>query len=205
VARPRKFCLVGNQALQLSIINKFAESNYHIAVGSRCFWSPSNIIHTFDNQNFLMTRFTTNANRFDPYKNFRFRVKMDGKVVAGIAEVTGIPITEVSKSKYNKTKQPGLTKFANVTLKRGITSDTDFLNWVNSAATHGKSNAENKKSLQKDVAIELLDEDGKVVLSYLLKRVWISKITGPNLNAKGNEVAIETIELQHEGLEVTRC
>jgi len=153
-----------------------------------------------------MTRFTTNANRFDPYKNFKFRVKLDGKAVAGIAEVTGIPTTEVSRSKYNKTKQPGLTKFSNVTLKRGITIDADFLNWVNSAATHGRSNAENKKkSLQKEVTIDLLDEDGTPVLSYLLKGVWISKITGPNLKATGNEVAIETIELQHEGLEVTRC
>jgi len=153
-----------------------------------------------------MTRFTTSANRFDPYKNFKFRLKMDGKAVAGIAEVTGIPITEISKSKYNKTKQPGLTKFSNVTLKRGITSDADFLNWANSLATHGRSDAENKKkSLQKDVTIELLDEEGTPVLSYLLTGAWISKITGPNLNATGNEVAIEAIELQHEGVEVTRC
>jgi phage tail-like protein len=153
-----------------------------------------------------MTRFTTNVNRFDPYKNFKFRIKMDGKAVAGIAEVTGIPTTQVSRSKYNKTKQPGLTKFSSVTLKRGITSDADFLNWVNNVATHGRSNAENKKKfLKKDITIELLDEDGTLVLSYLLAGVWISKITGPNLNARGNEVAIETIELQHEGLEVTRC
>jgi len=153
-----------------------------------------------------MTRFTANTNRFDPYKNFKFRVKMDGKLVAGITEVSGLPATEVSRSKYNKTKQPGLTKFPSVTLKRGITSDADFLNWVNSVATHSTFNAGNKKNfLKKDITIDLLDEDGKLFLSYLLTGAWISKITGPNLNASGNEVAIETIELQHEGLEVSKC
>lgn len=141
-------------------------------------------------------RFTTNANRFDPYKNFKFRVKWDGRVVAGIAEVSGLPVTDVSKRKYNKTKQPGLKKHPNVTLKRGVSNDSDFFNWVNS---------ESGNMDRKDITIELFDESGKLVLSYRLTRSWPSKISAPDLKADSNEVAIESIELTHEGIEITKC
>ena len=163
------------------------------------------MIHTFGNQNPSMTRFTANTHRFDPYKNFKFRIIINGRVVAGITEVSGLP-TEVFESKTKKRKMPGLQKFSNITLKRGVTHDADFFNWANSAKGAGSSNAKLKQNdFRKDVTIELRDEDGKLVLSYLLTGVWISKISAANLDAKGNELAIETIELVHEGLEITRC
>ena len=101
---------------------------------------------------------------------------------------------------------PGLQKFPTIILKRGISHDPDFLKWANSATTDGSSNAEPKqKDFRKDISIELNDEHGNLVSSYLLTRGWISKISTPNLNAKSNEVIIETIELEHEGVAITWC
>ncbi len=131
---------------------------------------------------------------------------MDGRVVAGITEVSGLHSAESSESKTKKGKIPGLQKFPSITLKKGISHDPDFLKWANSATTAGSSNAEPKQNdFRKDIRIELNDEHGNFVSSYLLTRGWISKISAPDLNAKGNEVVIDTIELEHEGVEITRC
>jgi phage tail-like protein len=153
---------------------------------------------------YFMTQFTPNANRFDPYKNFKFRVKVDGKIVAGIVEVLGLPAAAISK-KYNKTKQPGLTKFTSVTLKRGVSHDTAFINWAKNISAHSPNRDSTRSDFRKDISIEVYDEAGKLVSSYLLTRSFPSKISAADLKADGNEVAIETIELTHEGLEITPC
>jgi len=143
-----------------------------------------------------MAEFTTNTHRFDPYKNFKFRVKFSGRVVAGVAEVSGLPDAKIAKTKYMKHKQPGLTKYTNVTLKRGVTGDSSFFNWVNGASA-------NKD--HKDITIEVFDESGRLVLAYHLGSSWPVKLAASDLNADGSEVAIESIELAHEGIQITNC
>jgi phage tail-like protein len=164
------------------------------------------ILHTFARQTLFMTQSNISAHRFDPYKNFKFHIRLDGRIVAGITEVSGLHSAKSSEAKTIKRKIPGVQKFPTITLKRGISHDQDFLKWANSATTGGSSNADPKQDdFRKDISIELNDEHGNLVSSYLLNRGWVSKISAPNLNAKGNEVVIETIELEHEGVEITKC
>jgi phage tail-like protein len=139
--------------------------------------------------------------RNDPYKNFNFLVEIDGiasaafKSVSGLAgEVEVIEYREGSDRLTSSRKLPGRVRYANVTLKRGITSSRDLWDWWRTVA---EGNTQ-----RRNVAIVLLDDARNPVLRWLLRDAWIVKIEGPELDAGGNEVAIETIELAHEGLEL---
>lgn len=157
-----------------------------------------------------MTTFTANPNRFDPYKNFRFRVKWDGRYVAGISKVSPLKRTsEVVEfrnggEQITPRKSPGVTKFEAVTLERGVTHDPEFENWaalvwkINNAA--GSQVALN--GFRKDLLLELHNEAGQIVLGYKIYRAWVSEYSAlPELDANANAVAIETLVLQHEGFE----
>jgi phage tail-like protein len=138
--------------------------------------------------------------RDDPYKNFNFRVEIDGITLAGFSEVSGLEI-ETAVIEYRVLgasagevhKLPGLTKYANLVLRRGITQNAELWNWRKAvdAGTDYRRNG----------SIVLLDDEGTEVVRWNFFNGWIAKWQGPLLNARGNEVAIEAIEIAHEGLE----
>jgi phage tail-like protein len=138
------------------------------------------------------------SQRDDPYKGFNFRVEIDGVTVAAFSEVSGLAsetdVIEYRTGAESNTvrKLPGLTKHANIVLRRGVTQDDELWNWRKTVVD---GNVE-----RRDGSIVLLDDDRADVLRWNFSQGWISKWTGPDLNAKANEVAIETIEIAHEGL-----
>jgi phage tail-like protein len=138
--------------------------------------------------------------RHDPYKNFPFRVEIEGLASAGFAEVSGLS-AEAEVIEYREgadmtstRKLPGLIKYPNVTLKRGITSSRELFDWWKTVV--------NGKVQRRSVFIILLDDDGTDVLRWALHEAWIAKIEFGDLEAEGNDVAIESIELAHERLEL---
>jgi phage tail-like protein len=156
-----------------------------------------------------MAEFSVNATRFDPYKNFKFRVKWDGKYVAGISKVGGLKrTTEVVKHREggdpsSSRKSPGRTEYEAITLERGVTHDTDFSAWANAAQVLDKgSPSTSLKNLRQEVRIDLLNEEGQPALRYFLHRCWVSEFQAlPDLDAGANAVAIEHIKLENEGWE----
>lgn len=157
-----------------------------------------------------MAEFSVNADRFDPYKNFKFRVKWDGKCVAGISEVSGLSRhTDVIEWRQggepNTTrKMPGVTHYDSIILTRGVTHDPEFEKWANKVwnINSGLGSEVSLKDFRKDISIELLNEAGQLVLSYKIFRCWVSEYTAlPDLDANAPEVAIQSITLVHEGWE----
>src|SRR6478609_1404006 len=149
-----------------------------------------------------MTQFTVNAQRFDPYKNFKFRVKWDNRYVAGVSKVSALKrTTEVVKHREggdtsSSRKSPGRTDFDAVTLERGVTHDTEFEKWANKVWNHaGGPGAEvSLKDFRKDIIIEVYNEAGQVALSYKVYRCWVSEYRAvPDLDANANAVAIQSI------------
>jgi phage tail-like protein len=157
-----------------------------------------------------MAQFTVNASRFDPYKNFKFRVKWDGRYVAGISKVGALKrSTEVVEHREGgdqstSRKSPGRSKYEAITLERGVTHDKDFEQWANKVWNFG-AGAGAEVSLQdfrKDVIIDLFNEAGQKVISYRVFRCWVSEYQSlPDLDANANAVAIQTIKLENEGWE----
>jgi phage tail-like protein len=155
-----------------------------------------------------MPAFNVNPGRFDPYKNFKFRVKWDGRYVGGVSSVSGLRrTTEVVEHREggapSTTRQsPGLTRFDAVRLQRGITHDTEFERWANRVwqlnAPLGDEVA--LRDFRKDVVIELYNEAGQLVMAYILFRCWPSEYQAlPELDANMSGVALETLVLQTEG------
>jgi phage tail-like protein len=137
--------------------------------------------------------------RIDPYRGFNFRVEINGQVIGGFTDVNGlvadrdsIDYREGTDVPSNVRKLPGLSKFNNVTLKRGYTPNMELWRWYGNLAV-GKSD-------RRAVTIVLMDEERRDVLRWELENAWVSKIEGPTLKASGNEVAIESVDLVHEGL-----
>jgi phage tail-like protein len=142
--------------------------------------------------------------RIDPYESFKFRVKWDGRYVAGITKVSSLTrTTEVVELHEGSDpsityKVPGRTKFEPITLERGITQDKSFENWANAVLAGSSSLA----GLRKDVWLEIQNEAGQVVLAYKIYRCWVSEYKAlPDLDASGNCSAIEHIKLENEGWE----
>jgi phage tail-like protein len=157
-----------------------------------------------------MTEFPVNPNRFDPYKNFRFRLKWDGKYVAGVSKVSGLKrTTDVVEHREGgdpstTRKSPGVTKFEAITLERGVTQDREFENWVNKVWKFGAGlGAEVALAdFRKDVVLEFYNEAGQKVLAYNIFRCWPSEYEAmPDLDANANAVAIEHMKLENEGWE----
>jgi phage tail-like protein len=157
-----------------------------------------------------MAQFTVNATRFDPYKNFKFRVKWDGRYVAGISKVSGLKrTTEVVEHREGgdpstSRKSPGRVKFEAITLERGVTHDQEFEQWANKVWNFGSGlGAEvSLKNFRKDLIVELYNEAGQVVLAYKVFRAWVSEYQAlPDLDANANAVAIQHLKLENEGWE----
>ena len=155
-----------------------------------------------------MAEFTVNAQRFDPYKNFKFRVKWDGQYVAGISKVSGLKrTTEVVEHREGgdpstSRKSPGRTKNDAITLERGVTHDPAFEAW---AATvwqigAGLGSEVSLASFRKEILLDFFNEAGQKVISYKIHRCWVSEYAAlPDLDANANAIAIEHIKLENEG------
>src|SRR3954451_11707809 len=155
-----------------------------------------------------MAQFSVNPQRFDPYKNFKFRVKWDGRYVAGISKVSALKrSTEVVEHREGgdpstSRKSPGRSKYEAITLERGVTHDVEFERWANKVWNFGSGlGAEvSLKDFRKDLIIELYNEAGQLAIAYHVFRAWVSEYTAlPQLDAASNAVAIQSITLENEG------
>lgn len=155
-----------------------------------------------------MAQFTVNAQRFDPYKNFKFRLKWDGKYVAGISKCSALKrTTEVVKHREggdpsSSRKSPGRTEYEAITLERGVTHDPEFEKWANKVWQVGAGlGAEvSLKDFRKDLIIEVYNEAGQLALAYKVYRCWVSEFQSlPDLDANANAVALQHIKLENEG------
>ena len=150
-----------------------------------------------------MAKAVVNSQRFDPYKNFKFRITMDGRTVAGIDLISGLAPAPEAGMKRSRRKMPGLQKFGNITFKRGITQDHQFIDWIKSALSKLGSDAESTY-LRKSMIVEVCNESRELIASYRVINGWVTKVEAPHLNAKSNDAAIETIELSYESLELIK-
>ena len=157
-----------------------------------------------------MAEFTVNAQRFDPYKNFKFRVKWDGRYVAGVSKVSALKrTTEVVKFREggdpsSSRKSPGRTEYDPITLERGVTHDPEFEAWANKVWNFGGGlgSEVSLKDFRKDVILEIYNEAGQLVLAYRVFRCWVSEFQAvPDLDANANAVAIQHLKLENEGWE----
>ena len=157
-----------------------------------------------------MAQFSTNPQRFDPYKNFKFRVKWDGKYVAGVTKVGALsrktePITHREGGDPSTVrKSPGQTTYEPIVLERGVTHDLEFERWANKVWNWGSGlGAEvSLRDFRKDVIIEVYNEAGQLALAYKVYRAWVSSYQSlPELDASANAIAIQSITLENEGWE----
>ncbi len=153
-----------------------------------------------------MAKFTVNTYRFDPYRNFKFRVKWDGQYVAGLSKCSALKKTtemtewrEAGDPSHGR-KLPGKTTYDAITLEVGVTHDTAFESWANLVNNFQGDAAMSLKNFRKDVIIDVYNEAGQKVISYQVFRCWVSEYQAlPELDASGNAVAIQTIKLENEG------
>ena len=142
----------------------------------------------------------------DPLENFKFKVKWDGRYVAGVSKVSGLRrTTEVVEHREGGDQPvvrdfPGRTKYDPITLERGITNDTDFERWANSVVN--PQPGAGGLNFRKDIILDIFNEAGERVLSYKIYRCWVSEYQAvPDLDADANAIAIERIKLENEGWE----
>jgi phage tail-like protein len=157
-----------------------------------------------------MAQFSVNAQRFDPYKNFKFRVKWDGRYVAGISKVGALKrTTEIVEHREGgdpsmTRKSPGRTKYDPITLERGVSHDKDFEQWANKVWNFGGGDGleSSLADFRKDINIDVFNEAGQKVISYKVYRCWVSEYQAlADLDANANAVAIQHMQLQNEGWE----
>lgn len=138
-----------------------------------------------------------------PYKKYNYKVLIDQKEEAGFSEVSAPDITsdpveyrEGNMAGKTPGKQPGILKYSNVTLKRGTTDSTVFVDWI--------KDIKDGKAPRKTVVITLMDDEMNEVASWQLEKTWPTKYSGTDFNATSNEVAIESLELVTEGVTRTK-
>ncbi|WP_328453010.1 MULTISPECIES: phage tail protein [unclassified Amycolatopsis] len=157
-----------------------------------------------------MAEYTVNAHRRDPYKNFKFRVRLDGRYVAGVSKVGALSrTTEVVSHRdggdpSSSRKSPGRTEYTAITLERGVTHDTAFEQWANQAHKYGNGLGSelSLSDFRKDLVLEVYNEAGQLAIAYKVYRCWVSEYQAlPELDANANAVAIQHIKLENEGWE----
>jgi len=155
-----------------------------------------------------MPEFPANPTRHDPYKNFKFRVKIDNKYVLAVSKMSALKrTTEVVKHRdggdpSTSRKSPGRTEYEPITLERGVTQDAAFDEWANKVwrLHNGLGSEVSLADFRKDVYIEIYNEAGQLVLGYNVFRAWVSEYQAlPEHDANANAIAIQTIKLEHEG------
>jgi phage tail-like protein len=158
-----------------------------------------------------MPTFTTNSDRVDPYKTYKFRLRLpDGEYVAGLSKMGALKrTTEVVKFREggdpsSSHKSPGQTEYDAVTLERGVTHSTQFEQWANKVWNYGSGlGAEvSLKDFRKDLVLEIYNEAGQIALGYTLYRCWPSEFVAfPDLDASASAIAIQSLKLEIEGFE----
>ena len=157
-----------------------------------------------------MAQFSVNTYRRDPYKNFKFKVKWDGRYVAGVSKVSGLKRTtqvvthRVGGDASHSCKSPGRNEFDPITLERGVTHDTEFEQWAhkvwNFSAAFGAEVS--LRDFRKDIILDIYNEAGQWALSYKIYRCWVSEYHPlQDLDANANAIAIQMIKLENEGWE----
>jgi phage tail-like protein len=157
-----------------------------------------------------MPQFTVNPQRVDPYKNFKFRVKWDGRYVAGVSRVGALKrTTEVVRHREggdpsSSRKSPGRSEFDPITLERGVTHDVEFERWANKVWNFGAGlgSETSLRDFRKDVIIEIYNEAGQLAIAYRVFRCWPSEWQATaDLDANANAVLIQHLRLENEGFE----
>ena len=155
-----------------------------------------------------MAQFNVNVQRFDPYKNFKFRVLWDGRYVAGVSRISALKrTTEVVEHREggdpsSPRKSPGQTTYAPIVLERGVTHDREFEQWANKVWNYGSllGGEVSLKDFRKDIIIDIYNEAGQKAISYKVFRCWVSEYQAlPDLDANCDTVMIQSITLVHEG------
>lgn len=153
--------------------------------------------------------FTVNAHRFDPYKNFKFKVYLDGRAVMGVSKVGALKrSTEVVSYRSGgdnsvEFKSPGRTSYDAVTMEGGVTHDTEFEAWAANVHSYGAGDGGmDLRNFKKQLTVEVLNEANMPALRYFIYNAWPSAYTAiADLNAGENAVLIKSLELQIEGWE----
>lgn len=159
------------------------------------------------------------ANCYDPYRNFKFRVKWDGNYVAGVSKVSALSrTTQVTTHRANgdptsPRRMPGQSEYKSITLERGVTHDVAFVQWANKVWDYHNFTIDDQqgrtgnqdvslKDFRKDITLEVYNEAGQKVIAYNIYRCWPSEFTSlPEMDASGNAVAIQMLKLENEGWE----
>jgi len=154
------------------------------------------------------SEFVVNSYRFDPYKNMKFQIRMDGKVVAGVSKVSALkqstePVSHREGGDPSTARiTPSVWKYEPITMERGVTHDLAFEAWAALVWKTGGDGLISLKSFRKDINLDLLNEQGVVAKSYKIYRCWVSTYQAlPDLDANAHAVAIELMILQNEGWE----
>lgn len=153
-------------------------------------------------------QFPVNVHRFDPYKNMKFRIKWDGKYVAGVSKIGALKrsneiVTHREGGDPSHARiSPSTTKHEPITLDRGVTHDPEFEKWANLVFNIQGDAAMSLKNFRKDIIIELLNEAGQIAKAYKVYRCWVSEYVAlPELDSNAHAVAIEHMVIQNEGWE----
>lgn len=153
-----------------------------------------------------MAKFTVNPERLDPYRNFRFRVKIGTQYVAGLSKCSSLKkMTEKidwyeSGNPSTPLRLPGKTSYEAITLSSGVTHDTEFENWANQVNNFVGDAAMSLKNFRRNISIEVLNDQGGVAISYQVFRCWVSEFVAlPEMEAGGNAVMLQSIKLENEG------
>ncbi|MCK4762159.1 MAG: phage tail protein [Candidatus Aminicenantes bacterium] len=155
-----------------------------------------------------MAKFSVNSERFDPYRNFKFKIKWDGQYVAGLSRCSALKKSTESVEwreggdPSTGHKLPGKTSYDAITLEAGVTHDTTFEKWANAVNNFQGDADMSLKNFRKDVTIDVFNLQGTKVLAYNVFNCWVSEYLAlPELDASGNAVMIQTINLENEGWE----
>ena len=159
-----------------------------------------------------MAKFTANPQRYDPYRNFKFKVKINNQYVAGLSKCSALKKTtemvewREAGDPSTTHKLPGKTKYDAITLTAGVTHDTTFEDWANLVNNFQGDAAMSLKNFRKDITIEVYNEAGQLALAYNIFRCWVSEYQAlADLDASANAVVIQTIKLENEGWERDRA
>jgi len=149
-----------------------------------------------------------NIGRKDPYKNFKFRISLDGKPVLGVSKVSAIKrTTDVIKHREGSdpshdSKSPGRTTYDPITLERGVTHDPKFEEWARTIHSLGEDAMMDLAGYKRELILEIMNKKGNVVHRYFLHKAWVSEYTALlDLDANVNAIAIERLKIEIEGFE----
>jgi len=151
--------------------------------------------------------FSVNAERYDPYRTFKFQVLIDGKPVAGLSKMSSLKkstesvVWRSAGDPSHERQLPGGTKYEPITLEQGLTHDPVFEEWANRVNSIEGDKAMSLKNFRKNIVINVLNLQGEVAISYKVFRAWVSEYQAlPDFDASSmSQIGIQTITLQHEG------